>query len=74
MVELPSHIILPIVMAVITYFMVGYQLAADKFWRVVCVWGAARSLRAAAHPPARLPAAVTAVSLIPPTLTRRPLH
>jgi len=32
MVELPSHIVLPIVMAVITYFMVGYQLAADKFW------------------------------------------
>ena len=39
MVELPSHIVLPIVMAVITYFMVGYQLAADKFWRVFVFLG-----------------------------------
>ncbi|KAJ9509264.1 hypothetical protein QJQ45_001716 [Haematococcus lacustris] len=32
LVELPAHIVMPILSSVIIYFMVGYQLAADRFW------------------------------------------
>lgn len=30
--QLPSLIVMPLLFAVITYFMVGYQLAVDKFF------------------------------------------